>query len=79
MTTRSIETEAPGVLARTDDAEHQAWAAARNRRLWRRRASDQARYSGSAGMAARPGTGVSMELVVMCMLSRFPARAADGR
>ena len=37
MTTRSIEREAPGVLARTEDAEHAAWAAARNRRLWRRR------------------------------------------
>jgi len=38
MTTRSIETEAPGVLARSDDAEHLAWVAARTRRLWRRRA-----------------------------------------
>ena len=38
MTTRSIETEAPGVLARADDAEHLAWLAARTRRLWRRRA-----------------------------------------
>jgi NitT/TauT family transport system permease protein len=40
MTTRSIEAEAPGVLASADDAddaEHGAWVAARNRRLWRRR------------------------------------------
>ena len=40
MTTRSIEAEAPGVLASAsdaDDVEQQAWAAARNRRLWRRR------------------------------------------
>jgi len=40
MTTRSIEAEAPGVLVSTaaaDDAEHGAWLAARNRRLWRRR------------------------------------------
>jgi NitT/TauT family transport system permease protein len=40
MTTRSIEAEAPGVLASAsdaDDPEQRAWAAARHRRLWRRR------------------------------------------
>ena len=37
MTTRSIEAEAPGGFASTDDAEYSAWAAARKRRLWRRR------------------------------------------
>ncbi|ABM59226.1 ABC transporter permease [Verminephrobacter eiseniae] len=37
MAIRPIETQAPGALARSDDAERAAWAAARHRRLWRRR------------------------------------------
>src|SRR5437899_7533875 len=43
----------------------------RRRQSRRRRAAAQARYSGSAGMAARPGTGVSMELVVMAASAGF--------
>lgn len=37
MTTGSIQTEAPGVLAPEVDTEQLAWAAARKRRVWRRR------------------------------------------
>ena len=37
MTSRSIETEAPLLPDRADDAEYAAWAAARTRRMWRRR------------------------------------------
>lgn len=37
MTTGSIQTEAPGVVAPEVDEEQLAWAAARRRRVWRRR------------------------------------------
>ena len=37
MNTRSLDTAVPGAFAAPVDPEYQAWAAARQRRLWRRR------------------------------------------